>query len=221
MPLPPRAQPDPQTDHQILAVDKQRGIEWGCWDASVNGGTGHAGLCATADLTGSGVRPLADVASPWTDAHGARACGFPLVAGLIRPEEIAAGHIRHALVVAYPHIRAGIYTPPASTAQARVGDNSIGTRGIPCGGRIQLDPAFDVDASGASAAGKVIMRALQEYGAYVGDYSGALDLYADNAPDSLGAWNGVLDTGTLNGVLDLSRLRVLQLGALHDNGNGG
>jgi hypothetical protein len=77
-----------------------------------------------ADLAGTGVRPNASTAEPWYSAHGARACGFPLVAGLIRVEEIEAGRIDRALVVAHPHSRAGGFTPPASTAQARVGDDS-------------------------------------------------------------------------------------------------
>ena len=89
-------------------------------------------LKAVADLTGSGVRPMADSNPTWYTSHGPRACGFPLIAGLIRTEEIEAGRIDHALVLAYPHIRAGIYTSPASTAQTRIGDDSIKSRGIPC-----------------------------------------------------------------------------------------
>lgn len=219
MPIPPGAAPDPEGDGHLAVVDLERGLEWGCW--TMDGSGRHAGLCATSDLTGTGVRPRADQASPWWDAHGARACGFPLSAGLIRPEEIEAGHIRHALVIAYPHIRAGFYTPPASTAQARVGDNSVSTRGIPCGGRVQLDPAVDVDAMDASPAAKVVLRALQEYGAYVGDYSGAISLYADGSPDAKARWSGVLDTASVADVLDFADLRVLRMGPLFDNGNGG
>ena len=218
MPLPQGAVADPADDHHIAVIDKANNKEWACWDTHLD--SKSAGVCATSDLSGSGVRPRADLASPWSEAHGARACGFPLVAGLIRPEEVAAGRIRHALAIAYPHIRAGFYTPPASTAQARVGDNSVSTRGIPCGGRIQLDPAVNVDALDASPEAKVIMRALQEYGAYVGDYSGALSIYADGSPDAQAEWEGVLHPAELNEVLDLNDLRVLKLGEVFDNGNG-
>ena len=160
-------------------------------------------------------------AQPWCASVGARACGFPLVAGLVRTEEIAAGRIDHALVVAYPHIRAGWFTPPASTAQARVGTDAVSTRGIPCGGRIQFDPSVDLDTLGLSRSGRIIMRALQEYGAYVGDYSGAISLYAENSDAARAYWSGgVLGMYELLGKIDMSRFRVIQLGTLYDNGNG-
>ncbi len=220
MPIPDGATPDPESDHHISVVDRARGLEWGCWNMRNESGQWHAGVCATADLFGTGVRVPATLAAHWYDAIGSRACGFPLVAGLIRVEEVAAGRIDHALVVAYPHIRSGWFTPPASTGQGRVGDDAISTRGIPCGGRIQLDPAVDIDALGVSASWRTILRALQEYGAYVGDYSGALSLYAENSAAAQAAWAGVLDPYGLGDLLDHSRLRVLRLGTMYDNGNG-
>jgi hypothetical protein len=222
MPIPAGAQPDPQSDHHLAVVDRQAHMEWACWNLRFEAGQWHGGLCATSDLAGTGVRPNATTADPWWTAHGARACGFPLVAGLIRTEEIQAGRIDHALVVAYPHIRAGWFQPPASTAQGRVGDDAISTRGIPCGGRIQYDPSVDLDTLGLSASGKVIVRALQVYGAYVGDYSGAISLYAENSAAAQAIWSaGVLDSYELQDKIDFSRFRVIKLGTLYDNGNGG
>jgi hypothetical protein len=219
MPIPDGATPDPQSDHHLLVVDQQRGMEWGCWDMVNASGRWHAGLCATSDLNGTGVRVPAIQAQPWYIAHGARACGFPLVAGLIRTEEIKAGRIDHALIVAYPHIRAGWFTPPASTGQGRIGNDAISTRGIPCGGRIQFDPSIDVNTLGLTNSGKIIVKALQEYGAYVGDYSGALSLYAENSAAARAYWaTGVLDGSEV--AVDLSKFRVLKLGTLYDNGNG-
>jgi hypothetical protein len=221
MPIPDGAAPDPESDHHIAVVDRQQQTEWGCWNMRFEGGSWRGGLCATSDLDGTGVRVPATEASPWYVAHGARACGFPLVAGLIRVEEIEAGRIDHALVIAYPHIRSGWFTPPASTAQASNGAGAISTRGIPCGGRIQFDPTVDLDTLGLSESGKIIMRALQEYGAYVGDYSGSISLYAENAEDAQAYWGtGVLSSGELRGKIDLSRFRVIEIGELFDNGNG-
>jgi hypothetical protein len=140
-------------------------MEWGCWNMVYASGQWHAGLCATSDLNGTGVRVPATQAQPWNVAHGPRACGFPLVAGLIRTDEIKVGRIEHALVLAYPHIKAGWFTPPASTGQARMGDRAISTRGIPCGGRIQFDPSIDVNTLGLTNSGNIIVKALQDYGA--------------------------------------------------------
>jgi hypothetical protein len=220
MPIPAGAAPDPESDHHLLVVDRTRQLEWGCWNMQLMGGAWHAGLCATADLSGTGVRTPITQANPWYLAAGARACGFPLVAGLIRTDEIAAGRIEHALVLAYPHIRAGWFTPPASTGQGRVGDNAVSTRGIPCGGRVQLDPSVSLDVPGLSRSARILLRALQEYGAFVGDYSGAISLYAENSPVAQAYWQGVMDTYELQGKLDFNSLRVLRSAPLYDNGNG-
>jgi hypothetical protein len=221
VPLPANAAPDPESDHHLLIVDRTTNTEYGMWDFSVDGGTYLCGLGAMQDLNGSGVRPLADTASPWWEAHGPRACGFGLIAGLIRPEEIKAGIIEHALVVAYPHIRSGLFVSPASTAQASNGVGAEPNRGIPCGGRIQYDPNIDVESLPVSRAGKVILRALQRYGAYVGDYSGAISLYADNSPEAQTYWKSIdFDSYELLDAIDLADFRVLEIGTMHDNGNG-
>jgi hypothetical protein len=224
IPIPAGALPDPESDHHLLVIDRSTNLEWGLWNASNSGGSWHCGMGANMDLLGTGVRPpITNAGADWNFAQGPRACGFALVAGLIRPEEILAGRIDHALVVAYPHIRASFFTPPASTAQAANGQGAQKDRGIPCGGRIQLDPSIDITTLGLSPAGVVIARALQQYGAYVGDYSGALDLYADNAPDAAAQWSaGLLREDAVGGApakLTLTWFRVLQLGTLYDNGN--
>jgi hypothetical protein len=221
VPIPTGATPDPQSDHHLLIVDRAANTEYGMWNAAFANGAWTCGLGALLDLGGSGVRPLAKDANPWWEAHGPRACGLGLSAGLIRPEEIQAGRIDHALVVAYPHVRAGMYVPPASTAQAANGVGAQKDRGIPCGGRIQLDPAIDVGALSVSPAGKAILRALQTYGAYVGDYSGALSLYGDNSPQARAYWTSIgFGSYELDGKFDLGSLRVIAIGTMYDNGNG-
>jgi hypothetical protein len=220
VPMPDGAAPDPESDRHLCIVDRARNLEWGMWNTRNEGGRWTCSLGATADLAGSGLRPFKPDNPTWFTSHGARACGFPLIAGLIRTEEIDAGRIEHALVVAYPHIRAGFYMSPASTAQARIGDDSISSRGIPCGGRIQLDPALNLDSLGLSRAGRIVAEALQRYGAYVGDYSGAISLYAENSPAAQTHWKGVLQTYEFADKLDLSRFRVLAFGRLTDDGNG-
>jgi hypothetical protein len=190
------------------------------WNANHVNGQWTCGVGAMMDLSGDGVRPYKPQNPTWYTSHGARACGYPLIAGLIRTEEIEAGHIDHALVIAYPHIRAGLYMSPASTAQARIGFDAIKSRGIPCGGRIQLDPSLNLDALQLNRAGRIVAEALQKYGAYVGDYSGAISLYAENSAAARTIWNGTLDTYEFRDKLDMRHLRVLKFGQLTDDGNG-
>lgn len=220
VPIPAGAQPDPDSDGHMCIIDRALGTEWGFWQAShVGGSDWNCSVCATADLDGTGVRPPKDGNQDWWISHGSRACGFPLIAGLITVEEMQAGRIEHALVIAYPHIRSRYYTQPASTAQGTTGE-ALPDRGVPCGGRIQLDPTLDLDGMGLSASGRIIARALQEYGAFVGDYSGAMSLYADGSTDAQAVWNaGLLETYEVRDEIDLDDFRVLQIGTLYDDNN--
>jgi hypothetical protein len=216
-PIPAGALPAAGTDRHLAIVDKLARIEWGFWDATMSGAGWTAGQASTMDLAGSGVRPP-ERNNPWWAGHGPRACGYPLIAGLITKEDIGTGSIEHALVIAYPHIRSRYYTPPASTAQGTTSD-ALATRGIPCGGRIQLDPTLDVAALGLSPTPRMIVVALQRYGAFVGDYSGAVSLYADSSPDAQALWDTLYLPSDALSAIPLSRFRVLTLGTAYDNMN--
>ena len=206
------------SDNHLSIIDRKMGLEWGMWAARKDAtGRWYTGLGAVTDLNGTGVAP------PWydnpreLDSHRARAGGFPLVAGLIMLDEIKVGRIEHALAFAYDHCRTGLFIPPASTSQTAQLD-AVGSRGIPMGGRIQLDPAWDVGNSGLTHAGKIIARALQEYGAYCSDYAGANVLYAENSPAAVAAWAGVLDFHDLEKVFTPEfirrHFRVIDMGNL-------
>ena len=220
----------PESDNHLCIVDTVRMVEWDMWAARKDSsGAWTTGLGAVTDLRSSGVE------KPWyeqqreLDAHRSRAGGFPLIAGLIRPEEIRAGRIDHALVFAYQRGRSEFFVPPASTAQATFMEMN-NRSGIPMGGRIQLDPSVAVDSLPLTPAGKIIARALQEYGAFNGDYAGATVLYADNSPAALRQWKGVLEKTDLLKVFTSAfikkHLRVIKIGSLLPgqnlkNGRGG
>jgi len=105
---------------------------------------------------------------------------------------------------------------PASTGHPANGIISE-SEGVPCGGRLQLDPSLDVDTLGLSPAGRTVARALQVYGAYVGDFSGSINVYADGSPNAREAFASVLESGSTAG-LDVSRLRVVEWGTLTPDG---
>ncbi|MBI4709752.1 MAG: hypothetical protein HY759_01385 [Nitrospirae bacterium] len=123
--------------------------------------------------------------------RGGRGSGFPLIAGLIRPEELKAGEIRHALVFTSPKNRQAenvknIFLPPASRSDGRHAGRQYPIEGM----RFQLDPLLtekDFDKWGLSREGKIIARTLQKYGMFLGDNGGAMALQAQLlAPSSDG-----------------------------------
>ncbi len=206
------------SDNHLCIIDRVKHCEWGLWAARRDAsGRWFTGLGAVTDLAGTGVAPPWFAATRELDSHRARASGFPLIAGLIRRDEIKSGRIAHALVFAYDHCRSAFFVPPASTAQV-TRTEITNARGIPMGGRIQLDPGWDVEHSGLSASGKIIARALQEYGAYCGDFAGANVLYAENSPEAVRAWQGVLGSEELTAIFtpDMIRrhFRVIAMGNL-------
>ncbi len=211
IPIPANAVASPpfqdDSDNHLCIIDRTRHLEWGMWAARRDAsGRWFTGLGAVTDLAGTGVAPPWFAAKREFDSHRARASGFPLIAGLILRDEIKAGAIEHALIFAYDHCRGAFFIPPASTAQ--VVTPAINDRtGIPMGGRIQLDPAFDVEHAQLSRAGKIIARALQRYGAYCGDFAGGNVIYAENSPDAVQDWRGVLSTGELAAVFTPEMMR--------------
>ncbi|MEM9068051.1 MAG: hypothetical protein AAGE52_06070 [Myxococcota bacterium] len=219
-PVPTGAMAAGGDDRHLSVARRDTGDAWDMIGARFEGGRWRADLASTSDLNGSGVRPPKNGEQEWFVSHGARACGYPLLAGLIRVEEMEAGRIEHALVLGYPGIRSRFYTPPASTAQATFPLISPDA-GMPCGARVQLDPSVDVESLGLSPAGVVVARALQEYGAFVGDFSGAITIYADAHPDAQAAFSaGLLSPAEIFERRDLfDSMRVLQWGELFDDMN--
>ncbi|ODU02277.1 MAG: hypothetical protein ABS81_17970 [Pseudonocardia sp. SCN 72-86] len=110
--------------------------------------------------------------------------GIARYAAVVRASEIADGHIPHALFFSTNVVKPDEVRYPATKTD---GSNMDGAGSpIPEGARVQLDPGLDVDTiPGISDGEKTIARALQTYGAYVGDNGGArMAFIAEYAPDS-------------------------------------
>jgi len=94
----------------------------------------------------------------WTSADAA---GLPISAGLVRPSEIKAGHIDHALRFTVDHTQHG-YIHPA-THQA----GNAGTTAPPMGARFRLKASFSL--RGYHGAARTILICLKHYGMFVAD----------------------------------------------------
>lgn len=108
----------------------------------------------------------------WTSADAA---GLPILPGLARYDEVAAGAIRHALrFTADLTRRAYIY--PARHYASDSTDPALPPMGL----RIRLKASVDISRFGPQA--QVILRALQTYGMILADNGSAL--YVSGAPSA-------------------------------------
>ena len=176
-PLSPTMWEEPTSDAHICVVDPVLGLSWEmsryAWDDPSSFPT-----CTTYnvwDLSGPGHGDHNE-GQRW-QLRGGRGSGFPIIAGLVRPEEIQAGEIRHALVFTYSHIRMSeqgwdmFIAPPACRGDGDVIGEQYPIEGM----RLQLDPSFtedDFDDWGLTEEAKIVARALQRYGMYLGDRGG-------------------------------------------------
>jgi hypothetical protein len=205
VPIPDGAQPAPDTDGRMIIIDKDTNTEYDLWRVSRNATGWEAGNGSIYNITWDGTPVL----------HSSRGSGIPSYAGLVRPWEILQGRIEHALAFGYTEPAADKCVFPASKTD---GDSSL-PYSIPEGARLQLDPTLtdaDFDKMGLNRTGKIIARALQEYGMISVDHSGSFKIYIEdleNNPFTTQRWTDPqlnLTTDTLSKI-PYTSFRVLEL----------
>lgn len=165
-PIPPNPPIEAGSDHHILLLDRDHCLLYELYDASQSNGAWHAGSGAIFDLKSNALRP-----DTWTSADAA---GLPILPGLARYEEVAAGEIHHAIRLTVPQTRNAYLWPARHYASSLTG-----AAYPPMGQRFRL--RADFDASGFSRDGQVILRALKKYGIILADNGSPW--YITGAPD--------------------------------------
>ncbi len=200
--IPVTAAPDPEEDGHLVVYDPSRGREWDMFQAMRS----TIGWQATAGAALSMRRGNATIPAGHASADAAN---FPLLAGVVRPEEIAQGHIDHALVFTMPGVSSLGHVCPATHHDGSTRDPNALREGM----RLQLVPAVNVAKLSIPAWEKTLARAMQKYGMYLRDQGGTLAIFAEN-PASRGydAWKlaGMPDGGAAQIVgFPWSRFRVV------------
>ena len=168
LPIPSWARPDASDDGHMVVLDRAHGCEYDFFQARRSSdGTWTASWATRLPIGGSGI-----VTGP-----SARASGFGLMAGLILPEELKKGSIRHALVFSYPYTKSYAKVRPATESASGSGRSDA----LPMGSRLRLDPELDLTALQLSPIERTIARALQVYGMYLADTGPNITLYAVGA----------------------------------------
>ncbi len=202
VPIPAGAAPDPEEDGHMTVLDRATGCEFDLYRARHEGGRWTAGWANTVLSTGSGVYPY---------AYSMRGSGFANLAGLIWPEELRLGDIRHALMFSYPYTSALGAVAPATESDGQ----STRSDALPEGARLQLDPSLDLDSLPLQPNERTIARALQRYGMYLGDTGNGINLYAVH-PQSYPSnpYVGLLPAEAYPRLpnIPIDRFRVIELG---------
>ena len=197
VPIPDGAQSAAGSDAQIILWNPETGDEWGFWRAQpLSDGAWEAVNGYYYNTRWSGVPPFGFIS---------RGAGVPYLTGLVRRWEIERGVIAHAIALGinYP---SKLHTYPATKS-----DGTKMPPSLPSGARLQLDPSLtdeDFEAWGLDGPGRVIARALQDYGMIVIDSSGHPKLYAEY--EGTAHWNGTVVDDTVKNI-PYAAFRVLDL----------
>lgn len=180
-----------EPDAHLTVIDQDSGYEYDLWQVHKNpiqgGGRLEFSWGGRTRIGGSGV----------AEAGNATAAHFGNLAGRIRAEELAANRIDHALFIVIDCDNGGPPLPPAKgkgrPCEERFGHPDANVNAPPMGAHFWLDMTeAEIDGLNISTWKKTILKAMHEYGAFLGDTGAqgyfALEAEGGNQYLSLGAY---------------------------------
>ncbi len=153
-PIPANPKIENGGDRHIIMWDTEGCDLYELFNARRSDGAWLADSGAIWNLRSNALRP-----DGWTSADAA---GLPILPGLARYDEVAAGVIRHALRFTAPHTRSAHIYP----ARHHAGEGTS-TSLPPMGLRVRLKASVDISGFGPQA--RVILLALKRYGMILAD----------------------------------------------------
>ena len=170
VPIPNNMTPSPGADMHAAIIDWETNLVWDMfWVQQDNDGNWISATGMVYPLDGPGVFKNSDFNVKLNESiHGygpGVAAGTPIIAGVIRYDEVMRGEIKHKLSGAVRYVAFQEYVFPATWTDG----NFDG--GIPEGAVIQLDPHLDLSQFDLTEGELVVARALQNYGVVLIDFS--------------------------------------------------
>jgi hypothetical protein len=141
-------------DRHAIIVDASTCRLYETWDTRRSGTTWYAGSGATWDLRRDALRPAG-----WTSADAA---GLPILPGLLRYDEVAAGRVDHAVRFT-TNVTDRRYVWPARHQAGSVSNPAY----PPMGARFRLKASFSL--TGYRRDTQVVLRAMKAYGLVLAD----------------------------------------------------
>lgn len=199
IPFDPSWKPAPGSDGQIIILDPETGREWDLWQVKFDGRTVTIG-------NGNLVEGMGGSDSYFdreVGFEGSRGAGIPYLAMLVRPEEVAAGRIEHALSMPIRNTSGAEFVAPATKLEHA----GVRLNGIPEGTRFALDVTYEeIEEHLASLPDdvpqvtidslRVIMIAMKEYGWFITDTAGSTHFQLESTTSAMDEWAalGMVDT---------------------------
>ena len=169
-PIPPDAPVEAGSDGHVLVVQQQTCQLYELYVGRRFGAGWIANSGARFNLQTGALRPIG-----WTSADAA---GLPILPGLVRYDEVAAGLIDHAIRVTFSQTQRGFVLPATHFASGNT-DPTLPAMGM----RLRLRADFNIAALTGQA--RVIAAAMQRYGLIVADNGS--NWFFQGAPDP--GWN--------------------------------
>jgi serine/threonine-protein kinase len=166
--------PVEQQDCHLIVVDRDHQRLYEALGANYDGKAVSAIILALWDL--NRIYPPSGRGDQCTSADAA---GYPIAPLLFNADELASGHIDHAIRFILPNnrIRAGVFIHPATHGGSPTGPSLA----PPYGAHLRLKASFDI--SRLRPAAQVVARAMQKYGMFLAD-GGTIALTAQNDADT-------------------------------------
>jgi hypothetical protein len=164
-------------DNPLIVWQPSTSSEWEFWQMSYSSGAWSA--CWGGKIAGVG-----SSGGVFPYPYGLAASGISYLATAVTEADVASGSIDHPLALQLPLCQGEV----APADRSDCGDNP----GTPSEGMLFRLPASLPMPSGLTPFGQMVFRALQSYGAYVTDHSGAVVIVAEDPAD----WAASGHTGT-------------------------
>jgi hypothetical protein len=177
VPLPSNARPAAGTDSALVVWQPSTDRLWEFWRLSQTGAGWEASWGGAMQQVSSNAGVYGPEAWPGAKAWwGSSASSLSIVGGLITLEDLERGQINHALSMAIPKVRAGVYSAPAQRDDGK----SAEPISLPEGAHLRLDPKLNLAALQLPRLTLMIAEAAQRYGIFVRDRGGNVCLFAQD-----------------------------------------
>jgi hypothetical protein len=177
VPLPPDAQPAAGKDKHLVVWQPSTDRLWEFWHLEMTAAGWKAGWGGAMRHVSSNPGVYTRKAWPGaTSFWGASGTSLSIAGGLITLEDLEKGQINHALAMAVPSVRAGVYASPAERSDGK----STDPLSLPEGAHLRLDPSLNLAALHLPRLTLMIAKAAQRYGIVIRDKAAEVTFFAQD-----------------------------------------